>query len=142
MERVRKGFTLIELLVVVAIIAILAAIAIPQYAKYRRKAFNAAAESDLRNLKTAMEAAYADTEEYPTINNCTAGPVNEISDNVTTGVSKGVTVCIDSGGQHYSAASEHVSGDVIYTTSDNTTINTKTGHVGKTVANANGTAEK
>ncbi len=62
-----KGFTLIELLVVVAIIAILAAIAIPQYAKYRQKAYNAAAKSDLRNLMTTMEAYYADHEEYPSL---------------------------------------------------------------------------
>ncbi len=67
-KRNQKGFTLIELLVVVAIIAILAAIAIPQFAAYRKKAYNSAAESDLRNLKTAMEATYADNNAYPTIN--------------------------------------------------------------------------
>lgn len=60
-----KGFTLIELLIVVAIIAILAAIAIPQFSAYRIKAYNAAAEADLRNLKTALEAFYADTQQYP-----------------------------------------------------------------------------
>ena len=65
MERVRKGFTLIELLVVIAIIAILAAIAVPQYAKYRRKAFNAAALSDLKTIQTTAEAYYADHEKYP-----------------------------------------------------------------------------
>jgi type IV pilus assembly protein PilA len=63
----QKGFTLVELMIVVAIIGILAAIAIPQFAAYRAKAFNAAAESDLRNFKTAMEASLADTQVYPTI---------------------------------------------------------------------------
>lgn len=64
-KRNEKGFTLIELLVVVAIIAILAAIAIPQFAAYRTRSYNAAAESDLRNFKTNMEAYYADYQQYP-----------------------------------------------------------------------------
>lgn len=61
----QKGFTLIELLIVVAIIGILAAIAIPQFASYRIKAFNSAAESDLKNTKTNLEAYYADWYYYP-----------------------------------------------------------------------------
>ena len=60
-----KGFTLIELLIVVAIIGILAAIAIPQFSAYRIKAYNSAAQSDVRNLKTQMEAAMADNQVYP-----------------------------------------------------------------------------
>ena len=63
--RSKKGFTLIELLIVVAIIGILAAIAIPQFSAYRQKAYNAAAESDLKNSKTAMESYYADNQVYP-----------------------------------------------------------------------------
>lgn len=61
-----KGFTLIELLVVVAIIGILAAIAIPQFAAYRVRAFNSAAVSDLRTIATGEEAYFVDNETYAT----------------------------------------------------------------------------
>lgn len=63
----KKGFTLIELLIVIAIIAILAAIALPQFAAYRIKAYNSAALTDLRNFKTAMESAQAENQAYPVI---------------------------------------------------------------------------
>jgi type IV pilus assembly protein PilA len=78
-----KGFTLIELLIVVAIIAILAAIAIPQFSAYRIRGYNASANSDVRNLATAQEALFADTQAYGAIANailpgttpaCPAGP--------------------------------------------------------------------
>lgn len=64
--RSRKGFTLIELLIVVAIIGILAAIAIPQFSAYRQKAYNSAGNSDVKNLKTGMEAYMAENQAYPT----------------------------------------------------------------------------
>ena len=61
----QKGFTLIELLIVVAIIGILAAIAIPQFASYRQKAFNSAAQSDIKTIKTSLEGFYTDEYYYP-----------------------------------------------------------------------------
>lgn len=60
-----KGFTLIELLIVVAIIGILAAIAIPQFAAYRMRGYNSAANSDIRNAKVALEAAFTENMQYP-----------------------------------------------------------------------------
>ena len=61
----QKGFTLIELLIVVAIIGILAAIAIPQFSSYRQKAFNSAAQSDLKTVRTSLEGLYTDYYHYP-----------------------------------------------------------------------------
>jgi prepilin-type N-terminal cleavage/methylation domain-containing protein len=55
-----KGFTLIELLIVVAIIGILAAIAIPQFSQYRQRAFDAAAQSDVRTMRTDLEGYFTD----------------------------------------------------------------------------------
>lgn len=59
------GFTLIELLIVVAIIGIIAAIAIPQFSAYRQKAFDASAQSDLKSVKSYLEAYFTDHISYP-----------------------------------------------------------------------------
>jgi type II secretion system protein G len=65
LKKNEKGFTLIELLIVVAIIGILAAIAIPQFASYRAKAFDSAAQSDQKTMKTELEGYYTDNYHYP-----------------------------------------------------------------------------
>src|ERR1043166_4588902 len=60
----QSGFSLIELLTVVAIIGVLAAIAIPQFATYRTRGFEATLKTDLKNAATAEDAYFAQTQTY------------------------------------------------------------------------------
>ncbi|HWC33200.1 MAG TPA: prepilin-type N-terminal cleavage/methylation domain-containing protein [Mycobacteriales bacterium] len=66
-EENEGGFTLIELLVVIIIIGILAAIAIPVFLNQRKKGYDSAAKSDLRNFATAEESYLTDYDAYSSV---------------------------------------------------------------------------
>ena len=67
MEEKDRGFTLIELLVVIIIIGILAAIAIPVFLNQRKKGWDAAVQSDLKNAATAQETVLTETGKYTAV---------------------------------------------------------------------------
>ena len=100
-----KGFTLIELLVVIAIIGILAAIAIPQFAEYRARGFDARARSDLRNVATAEEAYFVDNEAYLSCAADCAGSLPGIE-----ALSEGVVLSIVAADNSFTGTSTHPKG--------------------------------
>ena len=60
-----KGFTLVELLIVVIILAVLAAIVVPQFSASTTDARAAALQSNLANIRSAIEFYYQEHGEYP-----------------------------------------------------------------------------
>jgi prepilin-type N-terminal cleavage/methylation domain-containing protein len=65
MKKLSQGFTLVELLIVVIILAILAAVVFPKFSSSTNDAKAAALQSNLTNLRSAIEFYYQEHGEYP-----------------------------------------------------------------------------
>lgn len=61
----QKGFTLVEILIVVIILAILAAIVVPQFAASTDDAKDSALDTNLANLRGALDLYYQQHSAYP-----------------------------------------------------------------------------
>jgi general secretion pathway protein G len=61
-----KGFTLIELLLVMVILTVLAAVVVPKFTKRSEQARITAANTDISNIDTSLDAFEVDMGRYPT----------------------------------------------------------------------------
>lgn len=120
-----NGWTLVELLITVAVLAILAAIAVVQFAGYRLRAFNVAAESDIANIRLIEQALFTEYGDFGA-SALTTGSIILRGANLKTdpayltlssNVYAGVKV-LPSGGDNisFTAVAKHLNGNYAYAT--------------------------
>ena len=99
------GFTLLELLVAIAIIGIISGIALPQYAEYRQRGFDARARSDLYMVALAEESYFIDNETYLSCSDANCSDLPGVSR-----ISNGVSISIIATDQSFTGTSSHPKG--------------------------------
>ena len=65
LRRSTSGFTIVELLVVIVVIAILVALTLPNLFGLQRRARDDDRKNDLKNVQSALETYYSDSQAYP-----------------------------------------------------------------------------
>lgn len=102
------GFTIVELLIVIVVIAILAAITIVAYNGIQNRAYDAAIQSDLRQLGMRVQRYYLENNDtYPA---ATTGGIGSFN----------IRVSRDAYGNHYSTGSNNYNLLYCYNNTDKT----------------------
>ena len=111
MTRSESGFTLIELLTCCAIVSVLAGICIQFFTEYKQRAFDAQAESDLRNAITAEEAIFADTESYA---DCVDAACQAVLPGYILTSNVNISIVTRSGAASYNGIASHPNGAKVF----------------------------
>ncbi|MEO6666761.1 MAG: prepilin-type N-terminal cleavage/methylation domain-containing protein [Nitrospiria bacterium] len=125
------GFTFVELMLVMAIIGILAAISIPQFNRYRARAYNAQALTDVQTVRTVEMVFFMDRRQYASTSGtgCAGDPICTGPVTFTSGGAPDITLkpggALEAKGTlaSFTAVTKHLRGDRVYCVdSDNSTI--------------------